>query len=117
MPGTHIDRSRSTLYDSHSHVGAARDMGPREFANDRSSRVIFKAISRMKSPVCHMLKFSGWLSWLRAGLIFILVSAWADERAGVVDHGYTKWAKGPPSDPGFFPLAVWLQAPANAERY
>jgi len=64
-----------------------------------------------------MLKFSGWLSWLRAGLIFILVSAWPDERAGVVDHGYTKWAKGPPSDPGFFPLAVWLQAPANAERY
>ncbi|MCZ7646619.1 MAG: hypothetical protein M5U26_15250 [Planctomycetota bacterium] len=27
------------------------------------------------------------------------------------------WSKGPPSDPGFFPLAVWLQAPANAPRY
>jgi hypothetical protein len=25
--------------------------------------------------------------------------------------------KGPPRDPAFFPLAVWLQSPANAERY
>ena len=33
------------------------------------------------------------------------------------EGAYNKWAKGPPSDPGFFPLAVWLQAPANAERY
>jgi hypothetical protein len=33
------------------------------------------------------------------------------------ENPYTQWAKGPPSDPGFFPLAVWLQAPANAERY
>ncbi|MGD0745524.1 MAG: hypothetical protein ABSA45_10240, partial [Verrucomicrobiota bacterium] len=30
----------------------------------------------------------------------------------------TAWkAKAPWSDPGFFPLAVWLQAPAKAERY
>src|SRR6266496_473834 len=28
-----------------------------------------------------------------------------------------KWRNGLWSDPGFFPLAVWLQAPANAERY
>ena len=32
-------------------------------------------------------------------------------------NGYAKWSNGPPSDPGFFPLAVWLQAPSNAERY
>jgi hypothetical protein len=25
--------------------------------------------------------------------------------------------KGPLSDPGFFPIAVWLQDPANAPRY
>jgi hypothetical protein len=37
--------------------------------------------------------------------------------AGVDGNPYTKWPKGPSSDPGFFPLAVWLQAPANAERY
>jgi hypothetical protein len=30
---------------------------------------------------------------------------------------YAKWTNGPPSDPGFFPVAVWLQAPANGERY
>ena len=28
-----------------------------------------------------------------------------------------KWTRAPWSDPGLFPLAVWLQAPANAERY
>lgn len=30
---------------------------------------------------------------------------------------YAQWRNGPPSDPGFFPLAVWLQNPANARRY
>ena len=30
---------------------------------------------------------------------------------------YAKWSHGPSSDPTFFPLAVWLQDPANAERY
>ena len=29
----------------------------------------------------------------------------------------SKWSKGPPDDPGFFPLAVWLQSPSNADRY
>lgn len=28
-----------------------------------------------------------------------------------------KWGRGPPADPAFFPLAVWLQAPENAERF
>jgi len=41
----------------------------------------------------------------------------AAERGAVGGNPYEKWAKGAPSDPGFFPLAVWLQAPANAERY
>lgn len=27
------------------------------------------------------------------------------------------WTRGPPPDPEFFPLAVWLQSPANAKRY
>ena len=30
---------------------------------------------------------------------------------------YAKWPHGPPAEPAFFPLAVWLQDPANAERY
>jgi hypothetical protein len=41
----------------------------------------------------------------------------AAERGAVAGSPYQKWAQGPPSDPGFFPLAVWLQAPANAERF
>ena len=28
-----------------------------------------------------------------------------------------QWKTGPLSDPNFFPLTVWLQAPANAEKY
>ena len=30
---------------------------------------------------------------------------------------YARWSHGPPSDPNFFPIAVWLQSPANAERF
>jgi hypothetical protein len=29
----------------------------------------------------------------------------------------SKWPHGPPAEPGFFPIAVWLQNPINAERY
>ncbi|RJP25814.1 MAG: hypothetical protein C4527_16595 [Candidatus Omnitrophota bacterium] len=37
-----------------------------------------------------------------------------------LDHpvnAYAKWQNGPPSDPGYFPIAVWLQSPNNAARY
>jgi len=30
---------------------------------------------------------------------------------------YAKWKNGPSHDPAFFPIAVWLQDPSNAERY
>src|SRR5690349_3135379 len=30
---------------------------------------------------------------------------------------FAKWKNGPPSDPSFFPIAVWLQSPPNAKRY
>ena len=30
---------------------------------------------------------------------------------------YAKWQRGPMKDPGFFPIAVWLQDPANAKRF
>jgi hypothetical protein len=30
---------------------------------------------------------------------------------------FAKWSHGPPSDPKFFPIAVWLQTPSNAARY
>ncbi len=30
---------------------------------------------------------------------------------------FTRWTHGPPADPSFFPVAVWLQSPSNANRY
>ncbi len=30
---------------------------------------------------------------------------------------YAKWAKGPPADASFFPIAVWLQSPSKAAQY
>jgi hypothetical protein len=30
---------------------------------------------------------------------------------------YAKWINGPPSDPSFFMLTVWLQSPSNATKY
>jgi len=30
---------------------------------------------------------------------------------------YAKWENGPSKDPAFFPIAVWLQNPRNAEKY
>jgi hypothetical protein len=30
---------------------------------------------------------------------------------------YAKWSNGPPSDPSFFLLSVWLQSPSNATKY
>ena len=30
---------------------------------------------------------------------------------------YSRWAHGPPKDPDYFPIAVWLQDPDNAERF
>jgi hypothetical protein len=30
---------------------------------------------------------------------------------------YAAWSHGPPTDPTFFPIAVWLQAPGNAAKY
>lgn len=41
----------------------------------------------------------------------------ADNPDGANSSPYAKWKNGPSPDPAFFPIAVWLQAPANAERY
>ncbi|HEV8244932.1 MAG TPA: hypothetical protein VGP93_04160 [Polyangiaceae bacterium] len=30
---------------------------------------------------------------------------------------YATWPSGPPTDPSYFPISVWLQSPANAGRY
>src|SRR5512135_2072267 len=46
-----------------------------------------------------------------------LLSTLASPLLGLAGSPYGKWSHGPPADPSFFPLAVWLQSPANAERY
>ena len=37
--------------------------------------------------------------------------------AGESGNPYGRWVHGPPSDPAFFPICVWLQDPRNAARY
>jgi hypothetical protein len=37
--------------------------------------------------------------------------------AGAAGNPYGRWSNGPPRDPGFFPITVWLQSPRNAARY
>ncbi|MFC1714466.1 hypothetical protein ACFL6S_12430 [Candidatus Poribacteria bacterium] len=32
-------------------------------------------------------------------------------------NSYAQWENGPPSDPGYFPIAVWAQQPKNAVKY
>lgn len=32
-------------------------------------------------------------------------------------NAYARWQNGPPSNPGYFPIAVWLQEPRDAQRY
>src|SRR5258705_506797 len=54
-------------------------------------------------------------SFLASSLFLVFV--WTAVTAAADPNPYAKWAKGPPSSPAFFPLAVWLQSPSNAERY
>lgn len=35
----------------------------------------------------------------------------------VANSPYSQWTQGPSTDPDFFPIAVWLQSPRNAEKY
>ncbi len=37
--------------------------------------------------------------------------------AGAAGNPYGRWGMGPPSDPSFFPIAVWLQDPKNAPAF
>jgi hypothetical protein len=46
-----------------------------------------------------------------------LMSAPSPADEGKPQSPYAAWTNGPPADPGFFPVAVWLQNPANADRY
>jgi hypothetical protein len=52
-------------------------------------------------------------SWIVAAVLVGQTDA--GEHAGAA--AYQRWERGPSSDPGFFPAAIWLQAPRNARRF
>jgi hypothetical protein len=56
------------------------------------------------------------VAWV-AACLFALGSGLAEpsERSGT--NAYALWEKGPPSDASYFPIAVWLQEPRDAQRY
>src|SRR6267143_1420492 len=89
---------------------------PLEISHDAQNRNGF----RMKIRSCFRPPYSLPIaagSWLA---IFAVALAPVCFAAGLDVNPYGKGPKGPkglPSDPGFFPLAVWLQAPSNAQRY
>jgi hypothetical protein len=57
----------------------------------------------------------------RNGIVAILAAntAYAEpiDQPEAESNAYARWENGPPSDPEYFPIAVWLQQPKNAERY
>jgi len=56
-------------------------------------------------------------SCLAASLIAGLAAAEEGGRAKSGATAQAKWTNGPPSDPAYFPIAVWLQDPRQASRY
>jgi len=50
------------------------------------------------------------------GLVVVGLLAAAQTGAGG-GSPYAQWRNGPGADPGYFPIAVWLQGPENATRY
>jgi len=42
-------------------------------------------------------------------------TSWGAENSAA--SPYSRWKNGPPADENYFPIAVWLQSPANAARY
>jgi len=52
---------------------------------------------------------------LSAAVIFVLSGAAFAQEAP--KGPYAKWSRGPGAGTDFFPVAVWLQSPANAQRY
>src|SRR5205085_6607954 len=51
------------------------------------------------------------------GVLLVTAALLTAEVIGRAESPYANWSHGPSTDTGFFPLAVWLQAPANAERF
>lgn len=50
-------------------------------------------------------------------LLLTLHTACRAQETAAPAAGYAQWRHGPPADPSYFPIAVWLQGPENAARY
>lgn len=50
-------------------------------------------------------------------VLFWLPGGWVSLGSAAEPTGYSAWRNGPPADPGYFPIAVWLQDPRNAPRF
>jgi hypothetical protein len=74
------------------------------------------------------MRYASWI--LLAVLVPAALASWLWSQASAADAGskpsaaaaagdsiYAKWKSGPPKDPNWFPLAVWLQEPNLAEQY
>lgn len=48
---------------------------------------------------------------------YLFVASAVNVNADNFVNRYGQWKYGPVSDPGYFPIAVWLQSPHNAEKY
>jgi hypothetical protein len=53
----------------------------------------------------------------RALILALLAGSLASAQESKAGSPYAAWSHGPPTDPSFFPIAVWLQAPGNAAKY
>src|SRR5438132_6184899 len=54
---------------------------------------------------------------LRPLLLLVLVSSLGAQEKKPADGPYAAWTHGPPTDPNFFAIAVWLQNTNNAGKY
>jgi hypothetical protein len=54
--------------------------------------------------------------YLALVVLWLPSAVWSQETAPAASP-YQKWTHGPSTNPGFFPIAVWLQDPVNAEKY
>jgi hypothetical protein len=54
---------------------------------------------------------------LLACLCLPLSPALAHAEPGALQSPYGRWTHGPPDDPSYFPIGVWLQHPRNAARF
>ncbi len=72
------------------------------------------------------MRKGGWPMRIAIAVLVCLVigvsvaSLVAEDRAAAAPAAktaYARWKSGPPSDAGYFPIAVWLQHPKNAAKY